>query len=973
MSPPPLSVVLVEDDADDAAFVERALAAGGVAARCTRVQTREALEDALRAGADLVVTDYRLPHFDGRAALACVQAVDPTLPVIVVSGRLPDDEAVALMRAGAADFVLKDKLGFLAPAVTRALAARADAAARREAERAQAALIGNLPGMVFRAVMHAGAWQLTFVSDGALALTGYTAAQLAHPAQVDYVALIHPDDAPGVLADAAEAIRNGRTTQLEYRLRHRDGEWRWARGWMTAVYGPDGAMQAMEGFVLDVTDRTRAELALRESHQRFELVGRATTDIIWDWDLVTGTVRRSEPVDGGPDFGMDAASAVQEDAWSGLLHPDDEQRVVRSVREAIERGRTRWSQQFRLRRGDGSYAHVHDRGHVVRDAVGRAVRMIGATQDISERVRAEQALSRHARAQSMLADFGREALGLRDTGALLARAVEVLADALRADAAAVIELDADDGTVALRAGTTGGALPLADAAASRPAPASSRPWLGAAAGSALEVPLRKGELPHGLLGVYAAREDAFDPESLDVLRSIGTTLEAALERKAAEDAMLRLAQYDTLTGLPNRMLLMDRLGMLLARAGRHERPVAVLFMDVDRFKNINDTWGHGAGDHLLREVAGRLVDCLRPGDTVSRFGGDEFVIVLDDLARVTDVEPVVRRVIDALAAPFEVAGGKMRVTASVGIACAPGDGVDAETLVKNADTAMYRAKETGRDTFQFFTGELNRRVIERLEVERELGDALERGEFELHYQPRIDLASGRTIGAEALVRWRHPVRGLLAPGHFIGVAEESGLVLPLGRWVMHAACAQLRRWHAGGHPGLRMAVNVSPAELRRADVPAQVHAAMSESGIAPALLEIELTESLLMDGADAFIDALQALRATGVSIAIDDFGTGYSSLAYLKRFPIDTLKIDRAFVTDVATDADDAAIVRAVIALARQLRLGVVAEGVETQAQADFLRAHGCGAAQGYLFGRPMPAAAFDAWLARAQALDMAG
>jgi diguanylate cyclase (GGDEF)-like protein len=388
-----------------------------------------------------------------------------------------------------------------------------------------------------------------------------------------------------------------------------------------------------------------------------------------------------------------------------------------------------------------------------------------------------------------------------------------------------------------------------------------------------------------------------------------------------------------------------------------------MFIDLDGFKDVNDTFGHGIGDELLIRVAQRLQDCIRTGDSVGRQGGDEFAIVLSTMAKADDANVVAQHVLEALARPFDLGGHEVRLTASLGISIYPGDGDTPELLLKNADTAMYRAKEQGRNGCQFYTEELNTRVTRRLALEQELRRAIERNEFTLFYQPELSLDSGRVIGVEALIRWQHPVRGLLAPAEFIALAEETGLILPIGKWVVETACAQAAEWHRRGHRDLFVAVNVSPLEIRRGDVAEQIRGALSRSGLNPRHLEIELTETIGMDGAESFIRTLEALKAIGVTVAIDDFGTGYSTLGYLKRFPIDKVKIDRMFIHDIVTEIDDAAIVKAIIAMSHHLKLKVTAEGVETEEQAGFLRLCHCDSAQGYLFGRPMDAEALGALL----------
>ncbi|MBS4095783.1 MAG: EAL domain-containing protein [Sulfuricella sp.] len=435
-------------------------------------------------------------------------------------------------------------------------------------------------------------------------------------------------------------------------------------------------------------------------------------------------------------------------------------------------------------------------------------------------------------------------------------------------------------------------------------------------------------------------------------------------RKLAEERLNYLANHDALTGLPNRVLFLERLGLSLARAHRTQKMVAVMFFDLDRFKIINDTLGHAAGDQLLQEVALRVSTCLREDDTVARLGGDEFTVILEGIGEEKYVAMVAQKIIEILAKPIKLADHEMFITASVGISVYPNDGVESHALVRHADVAMYRAKEMGKNNYQFFKTEMNTRAFERLTLENSLRRALERNEFELHYQPQLDLRTGRVVGAEALIRWRHPDMGLISPDRFIPIAEETGLIIPIGEWVLRSACAQNKAWQKAGHAPLHVAVNLSGRQFKQKDLLRMIERAFAESGLSPEYLELEITESVIMEHADETIATLACMKSMGFQLSIDDFGTGYSSLSYLKRFPIDTLKIDRSFVRDITTDQDDAAITAAVIALAHSLKLKVVAEGVENAEQLEFLRGQGCDMIQGFHFSRPMSVDAFTQRLA---------
>jgi len=451
-------------------------------------------------------------------------------------------------------------------------------------------------------------------------------------------------------------------------------------------------------------------------------------------------------------------------------------------------------------------------------------------------------------------------------------------------------------------------------------------------------------------------------------------LRDASERQLSQQRMSRIANYDSLTGLPNRALFRERLAEAMVQAQTSGRTMALMFLDLDNFKRVNDSLGHEAGDQLLRHVAVTLRSCLRLGDdvaprgvdqrcTVSRLGGDEFTLIMQDAGRADDVAVIARRIMDALDTPFRMGSTDLHVSASIGISLFPGQDVDLDGLVRHTDMAMYRAKMLGRGTYSFYSADLGAEAAAKISLESDLRRALDRGEYLLHYQPKADLVTGEVTGVEALLRWHCPGRGLVSPDRFIGVLEESGLILPVGAWAIRQACSDLAGWDARGLPELRMAVNISARQFRHSNLARLIDGALQDHGVPARRLEVELTESLLLEDNLATRQILGSLAGMGVRLAMDDFGTGHSSLSYLKRFDIDTLKIDRSFVSELPHDTEDAAIAGAIVAMGQTLKMRVVAEGVETEAQADYLRTIGCNEIQGYLLSRPLAAEQFVEWL----------
>ncbi len=708
-----------------------------------------------------------------------------------------------------------------------------------------------------------------------------------------------------------------------------------------------GAGQALARMMASVTD---AERQSREAQARYRaLVEHLPGAAYIDSGERPGWTRYISPQIATL-FGHDAATWIAggPEYWLAHLHPEEREQVWQEWRRACETG-DMFDREYRLLSPAGAQHWVHEiagSGGFVES--GEQLKF-GVMLDVSERKRAEEALraSEHmlqtAQAVGHIGSWYAEP-DLR--GRLVCSEECARIFGLRAG---------QPGEPALRwlAGVhPGDREPLLAALAAllhNGAPVSARYRYRRPGGDERWIH-SYAELAPGPGGGT--------PRLLGVAQDVTAQIEA-------ERRIEHLAYHDVLTGLPNRALFSDRLGQALAQARRDGSLVVVLYVDLDNFKTINDTLGHPIGDRLLQVVAARLGDGLREGDTVCRHGGDEFLVLLPRVAHQGDAAEVATKLCRVLHEPMEVGGHRLQVTATIGVSVFPDDSGDEDTLVRHADIALYSAKAAGKNTWHFFNADMARGLQQHRQLENDLREALERGEFRLQYQPQIELASGRVVGVEALLRWRHPRRGEVPPAEFIPVAEHIHLILPLGEWVLATACAQLARWQADGLPPLRVSVNLSARQLQDAELPAKVRRVLGDTGIDPALVELEVTESAVMQSTGLALHALESLRAVGVSLAIDDFGTGYSSLGALKHYPFARLKIDRVFIRDLPDGSEEDAIVRAILAMARALRLAVIAEGVETQGQLDFLRRIGCDEVQGYLTGRPCEPEAIATRLAR--------
>jgi diguanylate cyclase (GGDEF)-like protein/PAS domain S-box-containing protein len=685
--------------------------------------------------------------------------------------------------------------------------------------------------------------------------------------------------------------------------------------------------------------------SLRESEKRLELALSGADLGMWDWDIRTGRVVRNDRWAEICGYGPGEIDADL-NGWERMVHPRDFAEAKRRLEQHAAGLTPAFEAEYRLQTRQGNWVWVDDRGKVVeRDAEGRATRIAGTVQDITGRKQNEERLRASEERLALALEGSRLWLwdcNLQTWEVFLSDGWSVLMGGpARPTTTTVPELakavHPDDVTRLREAlfDTLKGKREIYSMEHRVRTPAGEWLWL-----------LSRGRV--------AARD-----KSGRATRMIGTNMDIS-DRKRAEERAQHMAYHDALTELPNRLLFENHVRRDIALAQRGSGHAAVLFLDLDNFKRVNDSQGHAAGDRLLTVIASRVKGCLRAGDTVARLGGDEFAVSLPTVVNAGEAAVVAKKILDAVRQPAEVDGQVIEIGASVGICLFPDDGRDSASLLRNADTAMYHAKSLGRGQFQYFREEMNIRVQQRLALERGLRLALERNEFVLHFQPQIDLRTGRIIGAEALVRWQHPERGLVPPGEFIPVAEETGQIVPLGEWVLGKACETARGWDTAGFPDLRVAVNLSVRQFREPGIVAAVRQAIERSGLEAARLELEITEGLLLNHDDETLTILEDLAIIlGTQLTVDDFGTGYSSLSYLRRFPISRLKIDQAFVKELATSREDVAIASGVIAIAAGLELEVTAEGVETEGQLHKLREINCHFAQGYYFAKPLPEASF--------------
>jgi diguanylate cyclase (GGDEF)-like protein/PAS domain S-box-containing protein len=935
---------------------------------------------------DLVLTDLDLPDGSGETLLARIRSQRLPLPVVVLTGSGNEDILLTLLRAGADDYVIKrnDFLSTLGLVLRAALDKFHTETYRRAAPLKILYVEPNLYDIdLTKRELGAIAPQL-HIESLRTAEQIFQRLSVPDPKCITDVLLLDYR-LPGASAtDVLKELCQVRGLDLPIILVTGQGDEEIARqslklGAADYIVKSEGYLQRLPTVIENVwlrAESNRRERVLVEERTRLALATEAAAIGIWEWNTTTNQFIWDDRM--YEIYGAPRGSAITYEIWKSYVHPDDlHEQETQLERISAENGRGQLD--FRIRHAHETVRYLHTARAVKWSTGSNDLKVVGTAIDITERKQTELVLQQHAMQQGLIAQFGQQALASTSSDALWEEVAAVTCRGLNIGFCKALQLASDKRSFILKAGVgweprwKGRSISATnDSSQNRFILATHKPVI--VEDFLLETRFKASEIlkahrircgagvlisgaggPYGILGAYSREPLHFAANSVNFLQSLANILATAIDRKSTEERLTYLAQFDPLTGLPNRSLFLDRLEQAMEHARRNRKRIGVVFADLDRFKIVNDTMGHSAGDKLLVQVAQRLQGCIRSVDTVARLGGDEFAFILSELAHAEDATLVAEKVIFSLSRVFELEGQEVYVSASLGISIYPGDGVNADSLLRNADTAMFQAKEQGPAIFQFYLPQMNERAMARLTMETQLRGALAREEFVMHYQPKASLVTGQITGFEALLRWQHPGLGLVPPLQFISVLEDTGLIVPVGEWVVQTVCEQIKNWQEQGielHP---VSINLSARQFQQQELEKLIGKTLEATRIHPRLLELELTESVLMKEAETAASTLENLKAFGVQISMDDFGTGYSSLAYLKRFPLDVLKIDRTFIRDVTSDADDATITVAMINLAHSLGLKVVAEGVETSAQLEFLKAHGCDEMQGYFFSRPLP------------------
>ena len=979
-----IKVLMVEDREEDAELLLREMRRSGLSIVSRRVESEAPYVNALESFApDLILSDYTLPAFDGPLALRIARLQRPDTPFIFVSGTIGEERAIEALKQGAVDYVLKDNRARLVPAIERALKEAGEQESKRWAlreleeseERFRFAMHFSSVGMGL--VAPDGRW--LGVNPALCDIVGFTETELL---VTDVPSITHPDDRDIDRVQKCEMLaRQLESYQVNMRYVRKDGRIVWTQLSVSLVWLQTDQPHYFIFQIQDITDRIRAEEALRASEERFRSIAEATQEWIWEIDLrgiYTFCSPAVESILGYKPFELlgrsclDMVSAGTRDSVAELLKWGT--REKRGWRDLV----------LHLRHARGGIRWLDNNALPLFDESGAVIGYRGVARDITQRRLQQERIARLSRIQAVLSGINSTIVRVRDRHELFREACRIAVQqggfrmawiglveqhALRATplvwegvdegyldevGEALLGVQEDSGSVgkAIRYKK----MVVANDIETDPHTVYKREALARGFRSLIAMPLLVADEVVGVLVLYAGEAGFFDYEELKLLKDLSADISFALDYIGKEEQLTYVSYYDTLTGLPNRQLFSDRLAQAMHLARAERRELAVMIIDLERFKRVNETLGRYAGDEVLKELARRLQRTISESATPARIGGDRFAVMVPNVPG-----PVMARWIDdwivaSFAEPLIIDDIELRTTVKVGIALYPEDAETAENLFLNAEAALNRVKDTA-DPYLFYSPEMNAMVAQRLLLESRLRKAVAQKQFVLYYQTKVDIATRRVRGLEALIRWRDPDHGLISPADFIPLMEESGLIVAVGLWVIEQTVADMRTWRLLDLEVPRVAVNVSEVQLRQPDFVASVLAAIGADDLRSAGIDVEITESMIARNTDANVAKLLQLRKAGVKVFMDDFGTGYSGLSQIAQLPLDALKIDRAFIAGMTQSAENMAVVSAIVNLAKALGISVVAEGVETEDQAKRLRSLGCDEAQGYLFSRPVPAA----------------
>ena len=984
-NPRKIKVLLVEDRIEDAEILLREMRTRGLSIVSRRVETGAEFEEALVSfEPDLILSDYSLPGFDGTEALRIAQMQRPDIPFIFVSGTIGEERAIHALRQGAVDYVLKENRARLVPAIERALREAEDRDARRWAqrkleeseERFRFAMHFSSVGMAL--VEPNGRW--LSVNPALCDIVGYNENELL---ATDVQSITFPDDRDADAVQVRQMLEHEiETYQTNKRYVRKDGCVVWTQLSGSLVWLQTGEPHYFIYQIQDITDRVRTEQALRASEERFRSIAEATQEWIWEIDadgLYTFCSPAVEAILGVAPERMIGTHCL--DLASDSVRQSVTQQLERGMKE--KRGWRDWV--LHLRHAGGGIRWIDSNALPLLDHTGNVIGFRGVARDITHHRTQQERIARLSRIQAVLGGINSTIVRVRERRELLRETcrIAIQQGGFRMAWIGLVESGAMKVTPLVWEGFEQGYLqemsrllasrddhpgPVGEALRHKKtvvmndietAPDADAPLRQEALirgyRSQMAMPLLVEDQVVAVLVLYAPEAGFFDFEEMKLLKDLAGDISFALDYIGKEEKLTYVSYYDTLTGLANRQLFFDRLAQSLQSARAERRQLAVMIIDLRRFKRVNDTLGRSAGDRVLKELANRLQRTISESATPARISGDRFAVAVPNLPGTQVARWIDEWIVNSFAEPLVIEDIELRTSVKIGIALYPGDADTAESLFLNAEAALKRAKDAA-EPYLFYSAEINSRVAQRLRMESRLRKAVNQNEFVLHYQTKVDLATRRIRGLEALIRWQDPDFGLVSPADFIPLLEESGLIVEVGRWVFERAVADTARWESARLNVPRVAVNVSEVQLRQPNFAATVLAALGPTLPHATGIDVEITESMIAENTGTNVQKLQRLREAGVQIFMDDFGTGYSGLSQIAQLPLDALKIDRAFVVGMSMSAEHMAIVSTIINLARALRINVVAEGVETEEQAAKLLELGCDEAQGFLFSRPVPA-----------------